>query len=303
MARNDNKPHREEMCPPFRTPSQNHYGEERSPRPARPRLNREIVDRAWQDGAQQQHADYRPRTNNRNGNSNYQSRQQEPRGFGSTQKREQQGGYRSGPGYRSGSGYRRDTDSSFEQRPPYQKHGRPAPYNQRQQRFDEQPADYQRRNGPYKDSGRHTPNNDHMYRPDQRNDSRSHRPEHTDRRWHNDGPEQSNRRWHNNSSSSDRFNRRGQQDGQEGRFEGDYERFQDRNSSFRENGHSTRDPRRHADESQTAKTERHVTRMPDGRVIKGSRPQQRKKAHFWTEIAEEREVLLDPNDIRINEND
>jgi hypothetical protein len=35
-----------------------------------------------------------------------------------------------------------------------------------------------------------------------------------------------------------------------------------------------------------------VTRLPDGRVLKGSRPAQRKNAQFWTEVAEDTEDLL-----------
>ena len=50
---------------PFSRPQpSNRPGEERSPRPARPRLNRETVDRAWESGAPTQHADYRTRSNN-----------------------------------------------------------------------------------------------------------------------------------------------------------------------------------------------------------------------------------------------
>jgi membrane peptidoglycan carboxypeptidase len=32
--------------------------------------------------------------------------------------------------------------------------------------------------------------------------------------------------------------------------------------------------------------------MPDGRVLKGSRPQQRKQAQFWTEVMDDTEELL-----------
>jgi hypothetical protein len=35
-----------------------------------------------------------------------------------------------------------------------------------------------------------------------------------------------------------------------------------------------------------------VTRLPDGRVLKGPRPAQRKNAQFWTEVAEDTEDLL-----------
>jgi hypothetical protein len=38
--------------------------------------------------------------------------------------------------------------------------------------------------------------------------------------------------------------------------------------------------------------QRHVTPLADGRVLKGSRPQQRKQARFWTEIIDDTEELL-----------
>ncbi len=39
---------------------------------------------------------------------------------------------------------------------------------------------------------------------------------------------------------------------------------------------------------------RHVTRMPDGRVLKGPRPAQRRNAQFWSGVAQETENLLQP---------
>jgi hypothetical protein len=38
--------------------------------------------------------------------------------------------------------------------------------------------------------------------------------------------------------------------------------------------------------------ERHVTPLPDGRVLKGSRPAQRKNAQFWTNISQDTEKLV-----------
>ena len=61
MTRDFNKQRRENERPYSHSSSSRRYGEERSPRPARPRLNREIVDRAWENGARQNHADYRAR--------------------------------------------------------------------------------------------------------------------------------------------------------------------------------------------------------------------------------------------------
>jgi hypothetical protein len=39
--------------------------------------------------------------------------------------------------------------------------------------------------------------------------------------------------------------------------------------------------------------ERHVTRLPDGRVLKGPRPAQRKNAQFWTDVSKDTNNLLD----------
>jgi hypothetical protein len=45
-------------------PSSNGYREEQSSNPARPRLNRAVLDRGWENGTTRHHADYRPRVNN-----------------------------------------------------------------------------------------------------------------------------------------------------------------------------------------------------------------------------------------------
>jgi len=37
-----------------------------------------------------------------------------------------------------------------------------------------------------------------------------------------------------------------------------------------------------------------VTHLPDGRVLKGSRPAQRRQAHFWTDVADETQTLIKP---------
>src|SRR5205085_11693732 len=66
MTRDFSKQRRDDERPSSRNSSSGRYGEERSPRPARPRLNREAVDRAWENGAPQNHADYRASRNNNN---------------------------------------------------------------------------------------------------------------------------------------------------------------------------------------------------------------------------------------------
>src|SRR5271167_3394020 len=64
MTKDFNEQRRGDVRPSSRNQSSGRHGEERSPRPARPRLNRETVDRAWESGASRNHADYRPRTTN-----------------------------------------------------------------------------------------------------------------------------------------------------------------------------------------------------------------------------------------------
>jgi hypothetical protein len=60
------------------------------------------------------------------------------------------------------------------------------------------------------------------------------------------------------------------------KFEGDYERF---------NAHGS-----HEEPGQTS--DKHVTRLPDGRVLKGSRPSQRKQARFWEDVTSDTKTLL-----------
>src|SRR5205823_9616036 len=78
MTRDFSKQRRDDERPSSRNSSSGRYGEERSPRPARPRLNREAVDRAWENGAPQNHADYRGgRNSNRHGQPPRDSRQRD----------------------------------------------------------------------------------------------------------------------------------------------------------------------------------------------------------------------------------
>src|SRR6266566_4366746 len=64
MTRDFNEHRRDDRYSSSRNQSSGRYGEERTPRPARPRLNRQTVDRAWESGARRDHADYRTRSNN-----------------------------------------------------------------------------------------------------------------------------------------------------------------------------------------------------------------------------------------------
>ncbi|MBA2287258.1 MAG: hypothetical protein H0W02_17445 [Ktedonobacteraceae bacterium] len=63
MTRDFNKQRRDDSRPSNRyQPSDNRQREEQPSRPARPRLNREMVDRGWESGARHDHADYRARS-------------------------------------------------------------------------------------------------------------------------------------------------------------------------------------------------------------------------------------------------
>lgn len=64
MIRNFDSNRRDNTRPSSRGQSSGRYGDSRPPRPARPRLNRETVDRAWENGASRDHADYHPRSVN-----------------------------------------------------------------------------------------------------------------------------------------------------------------------------------------------------------------------------------------------
>lgn len=63
MTRDFNKPRRDDMRPSSRHIPSDHYREERPFKPGRPRLSRDAVDRAWENGGNRHHDDYRPRQN------------------------------------------------------------------------------------------------------------------------------------------------------------------------------------------------------------------------------------------------
>ena len=69
MTRNYDSQRRDDTRPSPRNQSSGRYGDSRPPRPARPRLNRETVDRAWENGAPRDHADYHPRQTNERSSS------------------------------------------------------------------------------------------------------------------------------------------------------------------------------------------------------------------------------------------
>ncbi|MBA2681761.1 MAG: hypothetical protein H0U76_25620 [Ktedonobacteraceae bacterium] len=81
-------------------------------------------------------------------------------------------------------------------------------------------------------------------------------------------------------------------------FEGDYEQF-DSDNERRPTERSERParnnfrPRNDRRSGSDQRPERHVTPLPDGRVLKGSRPVQRKNAEFWTNINNDTDALIE----------
>ena len=377
MTRDFNKPKRDDSNPPFRNSSPNRNRDERSPRPARPRLNRETVDRAWESGAQQQHADYRPRTGGgqarpqgqRNGSWNTSSNRA---GYSSQNGRDGSRPYNNNrqenfrdnrPGnFRDDRDRRdsRDTPRNFDRQSSASNDYRPArpPYGQERREFGTQRFENRRDsfNGPNRRGG--DDRQQFQDRGNSRRDfGRNDRP--TTRNTNGTGlqRESSHPRWQSRpgeqrNAARDQqreFNQRPNGAGE--RFEGDYERFDERPTrstrpaerqfedrdtrSQRPNGRpsidrGTRDarpprsearafeqrdardarpprpaerpfsgsrsaqakPERRFDEKKSEAPERHVTRLPDGRVLKGPRPVQRRNAQFWTGVTTDTTELV-----------
>ena len=371
MTRDFNKPKRDDSNPSFRNSSPNRNRDERSPRPARPRLNRETVDRAWESGAQQQHADYRPRTGGgqarpqgqRNGSwNNTPNRQgyssQDGRSGSRPYNNNRQESFRDNrPGNYRDDRDRRDTPRNFDRPSGPSNDYRPArpPYGQERRDFGGQRSENRGSsfNGPNRRDGDDRQQFQDRGNP-RRDFGRNDRP--TTRNTNGNGPqrETSNPRWQSRpgeqrNAGRDQqreFNRRPNDGGE--RFEGDYEHFEERNTpsarpvnkpyegrdtrtqrpsnkpfegrdarpsrpegrAFEER--DTRDarpprpaerpfsgsrspqgrPERRFDDRSEVQPERHVTRLPDGRVLKGPRPVQRRNAQFWTGVTADTSELV-----------
>jgi hypothetical protein len=280
MTREYNKPRRNDSRPPFRqNSSSNRYGEEQSSRPGRPRLNREIVDRAWEQGAQTQHADYRSRNgqgrqNNWRGNqpdySPYQNGSGNGRPYGNRQSAHGSGGNRSYGNRQPANDYARNRQDN------YRPNGSPT---NGYRGTSQPPFDQDRYQG--RPSGNRTNGDRPFY---QRNYNQRGTPD-TRREY----------RPYDNRRPGE-AGRNGHRPAHEEHFEGDYERYDYTEAVHNHNNRPYEKPQRNnrhsRNESPTPNQERHVTRLPDGRVLKGSRPVQRKKAQFWTEISDDTEELI-----------
>ena len=357
MTRDFNKQNRDDSRSSFRNNSSNRYGEERSPRPPRARLNRETVDRAWENGAPSLHADYRARNSNgqpprNNWRSNQNSSSNAPggnRAYGTRQNNyrdnSQDSERRSNNGYAnprpSGGTSRSDGD-----RPRYngQRSNGNGPssyrsdgprYNSYQRGNTNDSAPYNRSSGSrsngnqyrsggsrydanQSDSTSYRPNTRPGPRPAQGQGPRINKPEgerprrgagryvHPEKEYRprvNElRPPREPRPPHPRFLSRPEVRRaRDAQRYEESseQFEGDYEQF-DTNDERQPGERSERparndyQPRPRSDRrgGDNQRPERHVTPMPDGRVLKGPRPIQRKNAEFWTNINNDTEALI-----------
>ena len=342
MTRDFDKQRRDDSRPSFRNNSSNRYGEERSSNPARPRLNREMVDRAWENGSPRQHADYRPRRNGNAGpppQNNWRKNQ-----YGESSSSYNSGGNRSydnsggNRGHDNSGGnrsygnrqdnYRPNNGQRFERPAPGNPGPRPRPYeanryndgDQRsgkrrgygdepyrsnsQQNFhpggqaQERPArDFGRGQPPPRDFGRgqERPPRDfgRGQPPPRRNDFRGRTDQEEDRPPHpreQSRPAAFREQIDHRDAREERRSRRYTE-----RYEGDYEHFSADNAPQRPALPPERkfQGKRQERDGHEQEQERHVTRLPDGRVLKGSRPEQRKKAQFWNGVSEETDELVD----------
>ncbi len=322
MTRDFNKQRRENERPYSRSSSSGRYGEERSPRPARPRLNRDMVDRAWENGARQNHADYRTRDDAKS----QQPRDNRRRSQYSDQPSAQNGRNNRNPYGNQQNSYRpgeRTPRSTFGSRPrsfesgmrnfnqkrynEYENRGYPErpgqagshPGNRENAQHSDTRSQFRDRDQ-YRDSQRREFDRDARppRRFDRDGDNRQPRSYDRDRRSLRNGPQRDTRnpRWQSRPAKQrDNFSREPQEFTQRGPerelFEGDYEHFDASNGADR----LANQNEGHAGTPQQAEAEteeRHVTRLPDGRVLKGPQHEQRMNAAFWTEIAQETDELV-----------
>ena len=167
MTRQFSKHERDDERPRSRNSSSGSYGEERSPRPARPRLNRNTVDQAWENGARQNHSDYRARDTR--GGQPPRENWRRPRQSGQPSTytgRNNNNNSRSSYGNRS-------TDYRRSEHTPDRPHGpRPRSFESGMRRFDERQYNQRRDYQPRTESNDFRPREDSRYgnnRPPSRN--------------------------------------------------------------------------------------------------------------------------------------
>ncbi len=326
MTRDYNHQQREDPYSDSRGSSSRRFEEERPSRSTRPRLNRDMVDRAWENGARQNHADYRTRSDSKTHSTRDNRRPDQQTNRYSAQT--------SSKG-RKPYGKRQDTYHPGERSPRNNNGSRPRTSDTSMRTNDDQHYNqYERRgysNQSYRDDYRpgnsQNPQRSHsrtqyqgrdQYKESQRRefDRGTSSPRNFDRDQrkargyvHDTRQPRSydrNKRSYRNTSGSDTQNPRWQSrpkkrqnnysnrsqeyssyEAKQELFEGDYEHF-DKNISSQPHSHQTKVDTYASYRPQ----ERDVTRLPDGRVLKGTPDEQHKKAEFWSEIAQESDELV-----------
>jgi hypothetical protein len=358
MTREFNNQRRDDNRSSFRNsgPPTRHNNEQRPSHTSRPRLSRETVDRAWENGATRTHADYHPRSAGQSGQpprNNWQNRQHPAQGAEGAQSHDAHNARRQGPpsiygrnsfqrfGQNQGEHQQRShfgaqqrdgrPDMNTQTRRPYgprhtdEQQGRPygqqrpqrggfgAPHaggrNEQErpsyaphahnERYQQSERGYQGQNRRFE---RHEDNprrqHDAPYGRDTYNQQRDHRsygpnarPERAQHEQPNYRPAQRFEGDYEQFNQDDRRERGNRFQGRNGR--NDYnERYQPRNNNETAQQYGERTRNQHAHSHQESEEDRrHTTTLSDGRVIKGSRPQQRRQARFWTEINDESHQL------------
>jgi hypothetical protein len=302
MTRDYNNQRREDSRSDSRGSSSGRFEGERSSRPARPRLNRDMVDRAWENGARQNHPDYRTRSDSKTPLNRDNRRPAQQTNRNSAQ---------SSSNGRKPYANRQDNYRPGERSPRSNNGPRPRTFESSMRTFDDQQYDQYQRRGyskqPYQDDYRQGTSGDtqrphsrsqyqgqgrDQYRGTQRRefDRNTASPRSYDRDQqrpprNKSGSNVQNPRWQSRPEKrNDAYSSRSQEnprfEAEHELFEGDYEHF-DRSSSSRPQTQASHIPE-----------ERHVTHMTDGRVLKGTLDEQHKKAEFWTEIAKESDELV-----------
>ena len=346
MTREFNQHRRYGSRPPYRGSSSNdRHGAEQPSGPTRPRLNRAMVDRAWENGAPHRHADYKPRhpnetgTNQANNRPNFQGNwrkaqpsehsshdhafhergnSKRPSQYQDTHRQPHRSDYSSN-GYQGSRSRSPKPNNSFADRPPYRDqrgdgneentyrthNGHPnfshRPQEGNRGRHNQEPGQQESRdNGAY--SYRTNSTNRVNNRVEHRRDQHTRPYNQREAPYHENRFEGRQRTYSNESRypsypatpGNQRENRNHRQSEQ---FEGDYEQFD--HAPSRQPGNGRRQEERPVQQVESKRMgkppeeERHVTPLPDGRVLKGPRPAQRKNAQFWTDISQDTEKLVD----------
>lgn len=332
MTRNFKQHGRDNERPFSRNSSSGKFEGERSPRPARPRLNRESVDRAWENGGRQQHPDYRPR-----GTARGPQPRQQGQSFRDNRRSspyESSSSPNSRSSYRPSNNYRNDRRPDNRYARPERRYTDPNSFESRMRAFDEdqyqerqrrssseeERSSYQRpdqgRVGQSEQSGQSGQSGQSRPYPQRRYDSRNG----PGRGYERDSRSGAGRGYErdtrpnrgfgpNGNRSDDRYdsrfdNRRTNR--YENRPDTHNPRFQSRPNRFSRSYQGPYQPKSDAEQFEgdyeqydasiepDQREERHMTRLPDGRVLKGGRKEQREAAEFWTGVDQEAQELLSP---------